>query len=230
MILNPWISPGAITWLFGYERWRSGKFWSISRWTNIWVLKLFFIQNVFEFSEFLKICPKFNSFVPTCILCNSSPDNSLLHSLISWCVLGISLVLVSSIILFFLNIFINLFLFFSNFSSGISSGVFPIVWFILSSIYIGSYCPIGFTTHNLSLGSGSLNLGVSNLFPLNSIKSSTDLFLFLFSCPNIFIGFNNILAFLIFTNSKLAKDFLLLIFSYILKFSSNFLINSFLWL
>ena len=30
---------------------------------------------------------------------------------------------------------------------------------------------MGDATHNLSLGSGNLNLGLSNLFPFNNIKS-----------------------------------------------------------
>ena len=41
-----------------------------------------------------------------------------------------------------------------------------------SSIAILSYCPIGDATHNLSLGVGKRNFGVSSLFPGNNNKFS----------------------------------------------------------
>ena len=146
-------------------------FESISSLTNMKFLWLFFTQNVWDLSLFLNTCPILSSLLLTCIFCKSSPLNSILHSLISWCVLGTSPVLLLSLLV--------------STVSGISSAVLPIAFFTVSSINAGSYCPTGFTTHNVSFGSGSFKRGLSKRFPGNSINSSTwfnFLFLLLESC------------------------------------------------
>ena len=57
VILNPNKSPGDNTWLNGDDFCSSEKFGSISNLINICVRKLFFIQNVLDISELIKICP-----------------------------------------------------------------------------------------------------------------------------------------------------------------------------